>query len=75
MEELYKVEGNGDLARDPLSGAILYVNSMEHDRYVHRRNIKKLKNEDLHAMKDDLDDLKGEMTEIKSLLRELVNGK
>ena len=75
MEDFYKVEGNGDLARDPLNGAILNVNSMEHERYVHRRDIRKLKNEDLHSMKDDLDSLKGEMTEIKSLLRELVNGK
>ena len=65
MEDFYKVEGNGDLARDPLNGAILNVNTMEHDRYVHRRNIRKY----------DLDSLKGEMTEIKSLLRELVNGK
>ena len=75
MDDFYKVEGNGDLARDPLNGAILYVNSREHDRYVHRRNIKKIKNEDLDTMKDDLDSLKGEMSEIKSLLRELVNGK
>ena len=45
MDDFYKVEGNGDLARDPLNGAILNVNSMEHDRYVHRRDIRKLKNE------------------------------
>tara|TARA_Y100001963_G_C6434335_1_gene288504 strand:+ start:193 stop:420 length:228 start_codon:yes stop_codon:yes gene_type:complete len=75
MEGYYKVDGHSDLARDPESGAIINVNSMEHDQYVHRRNVKKLKNEDLHTMKDDLDSLKGEMTEIKSLLRELVNGK
>jgi hypothetical protein len=75
MDDNYKVDGHSDLARDPISGAILNVNSMEHDRYVHRRDVKKLKNQDLHTMKDDLDSLKGEMTEIKSLLRELVNGK
>ena len=73
--EKYKVEGHKDLARDPLTGAILNVNAMEHDQYVYRRNIKKTKNEDLDTMKDDLDSLKGEMSEIKSLLRELVNGK
>ena len=41
--EKYKVEGHKDLARDPLTGAILNVNDMEHDQYVYRRNIKKTK--------------------------------
>ena len=74
-DELYNVEGHKDLARDPLNGSIVNVNSMDYNKYVTQRNIKKSKSEDLNTMKDDLDSLKGEMTEIKSLLRELVNGK
>ena len=72
---LYNLEGHKDLARDPKNGSIVNVNSMDYNKYVTQRSIKKSKSEDLNSMKDDLDTLKGEMNEIKSLLKELVNGK
>ena len=72
---MYKVEGHGDLARDPKTNSIIHVNSLDHDKYVATRNIKRVKEQDLDNMKDDLDNLKGEIGEIKSLLRELVHGK
>ena len=72
---MYKVEGHGDLARDPKTNAIVNVNSFDHQKYVSTRNIKQEKEQDLDLMKEDLDNLKGEIGEIKSLLRELVNGK
>ena len=74
-DELYNVDGHKDLARDPRNGSIVNVNSMDYNKYVTQRGIKKSKCEDLNSMKDDLDTLKGEMNEIKSLLKELVNGK
>ena len=74
-DELYNVEGHKDLARDPINGSIVNVNSMDYNKYVTQRSIKKSKSEDPNSMKDDLDSLKGEMSEIKSLLKELVNGK
>ena len=74
-DELYNVEGHKDLARDPLNGSIVNVNSMDYNKYVTRRIVTTSQSEDLNTMKDDLDSLKGEMSEIKSLLRELVNGK
>ena len=72
---LYNLEGHKDLARDPKNGSIVNVNSMDYNKYVTQRSIKKSKSEDLNSMKDDLDTLKGEMNENKSLLKELVNGK
>ena len=72
---MYKVEGHGDLARDPKTNAIVNVNSFDHQKYVATRSIKKVKEQDLDNMKEDLDNLKGEIGEIKSLLRELVHGK
>ena len=74
-DELYNLEGHKDLARDPLNGSIVNVNSMDYNKYVTRRSVKTSKSEDLNSMKDDLDSLKGEMNEIKSLLKELVNVK
>ena len=73
--EHYNIEGHKDLARDPVNGSIVNVNSMDYNKYVTQRGIKKSKSEDLDTMKNDLDSLKGEMSEIKSLLKELVNGK
>ena len=72
---MYKVEGHGDLARDPKTNAIVNVNSFDHQKYVSNRNIKQAKEQDLDLMKEDLDNLKVEIGEIKSLLRELVHGK
>ena len=72
---MYKVEGHGDLARDPRTNSIINNNSLDHDKYVATRDIKQVKEQDLDNMKEDLDNLKGEIGEVKSLLRELVHGK
>ena len=73
--EKYNIEGHVDLARDRQTSAIVNVNSVEYQHYVASRNAKKSKNERVDTMEDDLASLKGEIGEIKSLLRELVNGK
>ena len=69
--EYYKIEGNQDLARDPMTGSIVNVNDLEYQQYVSVRKAKKAKNE---SVEEDLANLKSEMNEIKSLLKELVNG-
>ena len=71
---MYNVKGHGDLARDPKTNAIINVNDHDYQHYVEGRNAKRIKNESLENMKDDLDGLKSEMNEIKSLLKELGNG-
>ena len=71
---MYDIKGHQDLARDPKTNSILNVNDHDYNHYVAGREAKRLKNESLDSMKNDLDGLKGEMNEIKSLLKELVNG-
>jgi len=39
-DQLYNVEGHKDLARDPLNGSIVNVNSMDYNKYVTRRSVK-----------------------------------
>jgi hypothetical protein len=73
--EHYNIEGHKDLARDPHTGTIVNVNSLDYKHYVSSRTAKKLKNERVDSMEQDLANLKGEIGEIKSLLKELVNGK
>ncbi len=71
----YNIEGHKDLARDPHTGTIINVNSLDYQHYISSRNAKNLKNERVESMEQDLANLKGEIGEIKSLLKELVNGK
>ena len=73
--ESYDIEGHKDLARDPYTGTIINVNSLDYQHYIASRNAKNLKNERVESMEQDLTNLKGEIGEIKSLLKELVNGK
>ncbi len=73
--EHYNIEGHSDLARDPDTNTIVNVNSLDYQHYVSSRNAKELKNERVESMEQDLANLKGEIGEIKSLLKELVNGK
>ena len=70
----YKIGGNKDLARDPETNAIINVNSLDYDRYIAMRKAKNQKNKVVDTIEEDLNDLRGEINEIKSLLKELVNG-
>ena len=67
----YSIKGNKDLARDPTTGSIVNVNSGDYDQYIAMRRVKKVQRK---SVEEDLANLKSEMNEIKSLLKELVNG-
>ena len=72
--EFVKVKDHQNLMRDPLSNGILNTNQTGYDEYIARRDAaNKAKDSEL-TMKEDLDNLKGEINEIKSLLKELVHG-
>ena len=69
----YKVDGNGDLARDPETNSIINVNSSEYEQYLSRRDIKSKKNQKVQTIEEDLGRMKEEIQEIKSLLKEFLN--
>ena len=72
--EFIKVKDHPNLQRDPLSNGIVNTNQSDYDEYIARRDASiKAKNTEV-SMKEDLDNLKGEINEIKSLLKELVRG-
>jgi|TARA_R100000479_G_scaffold34374_1_gene14890 hypothetical protein len=72
--DFYGLEGHKDLARDPETNAILNVNSMEYQQYLSRREVKSEKNQKVQTMEEEVANIKGEINEIKSLLKELLNG-
>ena len=72
--EFVKVKDHENLLRDPRSNSIVNTNVGEYEEYIARRDAaEKAKNSEV-TMKEDLDNLKGEINEIKSLLKELVHG-
>ena len=68
------MEGHKDLARDPETNAIINVNTLEYTQYLSRREVKTEKNQKVQTMEEDLANVKSELNEIKSLLKELLNG-
>ena len=72
--EIYSVKGHRDLARDPETNTIVNVNNSEYDQYVAKRKAKSEKNQKVQTMEEDLANVKSELNEIKSLLKELING-
>ncbi len=72
--EKYTVKGHSDLARDPNNGSIINVNKTEYNQYLTRREVKSEKNQKVQNIEDELTNMKGDIDEIKLLLKELLNG-
>ena len=70
----HKMDGNKDLARDPETNAIVNVNSLGYSKYLSMKESKSKENQTLQNMGEELANVKGEIDEIKSLLKELIHG-
>ena len=64
---MIKVEGHPHLYRDEKSGAIINCDSMGYNQYVNSLRQKELQKNELNKIKDDIN-------EIKSLLKKLTMG-
>ena len=71
--EYHGVKGHSDLLRDPNTNSIVNSNNSDYEKYVASRDAKEAKNKQVINIEEDLANLKGEINEIKSLLKELVN--
>jgi len=74
MSNFIPVEGNTDLVRDNNTNQIINTNESEYQQYIARRKQKKLEKEKALDVERDISLLRDEITEIKDLLRSLVNG-
>ena len=72
--DFYDLEGHKDLARDPENNAVVNVNTLEYTQYLARREVKSEKNDKIQNIEDDFANMKSELNEIKSLLKELIHG-
>jgi len=65
---MIRVEGHKNLYRDEKSGAIINCDTTSYNQYVNSLNYRDTQKKELDKMKEDID-------EIKSLLKELVKNK
>ena len=66
MSDMIRVEGHKNLYRDEESGAILNTDSVGYSEYIKQREIRKKE-------RVEIKNLKNEISEIKSLLKELLD--
>jgi len=71
--EYIKVKGHDHLIRDPKTNSIINTNMSEYNEYISRRDSKLKENEKVNNLESDIINMKGDLDEIKFLLRRLIN--
>jgi hypothetical protein len=69
-----KVEGHSNLVRDEKTKAILNTNMSDYNQYMKLKLIKDNDNKKIEALENNIDTIKNDLEEIKSLLGNLLNG-
>ena len=72
--DFIKVKDNEHLLRNSESNCIVNTNKAEYEEYLTRRKLKKSEKNKVDSLERDLSTLRDEITEIKDMLRSLVNG-
>ena len=70
--EYAKVEGHSYLIRDSKTNSIINTNMVEYQEYLNRRNVKADENQKVQAIEEEVYNIKNDISEIKSLLKELL---
>jgi hypothetical protein len=74
-KDLIPVKGKDGWYRDPDSNAVVNCNKTEYDDYMAAYNKRKQKDAKFEALQTDVDAVKLDLNEIKSLLKQIiVNG-
>ena len=71
--KLHKVKDQSSLSRNIDSNSIVNTDTKEFNKYMMRKKVRDKGNDRVEMMENDLSRLKGEINEIKNLLKELVN--
>jgi tetrahydromethanopterin S-methyltransferase subunit B len=68
-----KIEGNSNLLKDEVSGAVLNTNKTEYENYLLIKKQKEKENLKIHQLETEVNDIKNTLNEIHSLLRSIFN--
>ena len=69
-----KVQGHTNLVRDSQTNSIINTNMSEYEGYLARKKAKNQEVSKIENLEHDVDGIKNDLNEIKSLLRSLING-
>lgn len=67
------VKNNKNLLRDSKTNCIINVDSSEHQRYLKMKQQKQHEEQRIQNLEENFDRIKGDIEEIKFLLRGLIN--
>jgi len=73
MNNYIKVESDTSLVRDSNSNAIINQNKSEYEKFMRLSETKYREKMEMKTLKNDVESLKGDLAEIKSLLLSIVN--
>ena len=71
---LHQSKNNNHLVRDTESNCIINTNKSEYEQYLARKKQKQSEVNKVDNLERDISTLRNEITEIKDMLRSLVNG-
>lgn len=69
-----KVKDHNNLVRDQNTQAILNVDMKEYNNYMKLKQIKENEANRVKKLESDVSDMKNDLTDIKNLLRNLIDG-
>ena len=72
--EYHGVEGHSNLLRDPNNDAIVNIDILGYEKYIAQREAKNKKNQKVQNIEQEVASMKEDISEIKNLLKELLNG-
>jgi hypothetical protein len=71
--EYLKVSGHDGLVRDTTNGAIINTNMVDYNNYMKTREVALARQRQVSQQAEEINNIKQEISEIKSLLTQLLN--
>jgi hypothetical protein len=75
MQQFLKVDGHNGLVRDMSTGAIINTNKSEYEEYMARKRMAEQREAEISKHSEDINILKNELQDIKSMLLEILQKK
>ena len=72
MDKFYRVEGYSQIKKNPATGVLLNTNKTEINNARKRKRIRQERESERVQLEQEVKDLRSEMSEIKSLLQQII---
>ena len=69
------IEGRGAIVKDDITGAVLNIDHTAYEAAVNDNKLREASKHQLESNTNDINSIKTELTEIKTMLRTLIDGR